>query len=434
VTGSTGSANFPTRNPFQATLAGKEDAFVTSLDITGTALAYSTYLGGSGWDIGYAIAVDSSGSVYVAGETSSTDFPTRNPFQAAKAGSEDAFVARLDPSDAESLLDSSYLGGSGFDSAFALTIGTHASFLLGMCTTSNDLPDLPGRGLHQKAPAGRTDAFIAWMAFGSTLTVAKSGTGSGTVTSSPSGIDCGSTCSATYNENTLVTLTATPATGSTFTGWSGGCTGTGTCTLTMTGNLTTTAIFGLETACTYSSVVNPKNYSSPKAGTVTLTVKGTGETKTTACPDPAITISDTWMIPTTSSGWTKNKKTVKISITQNGSSSSRSGSITVADTAHVITQKGAPCTITKFTPTSQSVPVTGNSYTFRAAVTPQDCSWQAASNKAWIEVTTPTGTGTGNVGYTVPANTTKKTQSGAITVTLDQNKKKKSITVRQAGK
>ncbi|MGA2782341.1 MAG: CFI-box-CTERM domain-containing protein [Smithella sp.] len=76
------------------------------------------------------------------------------------------------------------------------------------------------------------------------LTVTKSGTGSGTVTSSPSGINCGSTCSASYNSGTSVTLTASPNSGYTFTGWSGGgCSGTSTCTVTMTAATTVTATF-----------------------------------------------------------------------------------------------------------------------------------------------------------------------------------------------
>lgn len=77
-----------------------------------------------------------------------------------------------------------------------------------------------------------------------TLTIATAGTGSGTVTSSPTGINCGATCSASFASGTSVTLTATPATSSTFTGWSGGgCSGTGSCVVTMDAAKTVTATF-----------------------------------------------------------------------------------------------------------------------------------------------------------------------------------------------
>ena len=75
------------------------------------------------------------------------------------------------------------------------------------------------------------------------LSVAKNGAGSGTVTSSPAGISCGSTCSANFASGTAVTLTATPASGSAFGGWSGACTGTGTCSTTMTAARSVTATF-----------------------------------------------------------------------------------------------------------------------------------------------------------------------------------------------
>ena len=80
-----------------------------------------------------------------------------------------------------------------------------------------------------------------------TLTVSKSGTGSGTVKSSSDGIDCGSDCSETYNSGTSVTLTATADSSSTFAGWSGVCSGTGTCTVTMDSNKTITASFTIKT-------------------------------------------------------------------------------------------------------------------------------------------------------------------------------------------
>lgn len=89
-------------------------------------------------------------------------------------------------------------------------------------------------------------AQTASSAFLNTLTVSKSGTGSGAVTSSPAGIDCGSTCSHGYGYGTSVTLTAAPSTGSTFAGWSGACSGTGTCNVTTNAAAAVTATFSLE--------------------------------------------------------------------------------------------------------------------------------------------------------------------------------------------
>jgi hypothetical protein len=97
-------------------------------------------------------------------------------------------------------------------------------------------------------PRIRVDAALSAIGGGTTytLTVAKSGTGSGTVTSNPAGISCGGTCSASYASGTSVTLTETPASGSTFAGWSGACSGTGTtCTGTMNSAVSVTATFAL---------------------------------------------------------------------------------------------------------------------------------------------------------------------------------------------
>lgn len=78
----------------------------------------------------------------------------------------------------------------------------------------------------------------------STLTVEKSGSGNGTVRSAPSGIDCGGRCTASFPTNNTVTLTANPASGSTFVGWSGACSGT-SCTVTMSSDQTVSAQFDL---------------------------------------------------------------------------------------------------------------------------------------------------------------------------------------------
>ena len=97
------------------------------------------------------------------------------------------------------------------------------------------------------------------------LTVSKAGTGTGTVTSAPAGITCGATCAADFGDGTSVVLTATPDAGSVFTGWTGDCTGTGTCTLTMSADHTVTATFDTAPLITHHLTVS-------KAGTGTGTV------------------------------------------------------------------------------------------------------------------------------------------------------------------
>ena len=102
LAGDTGSSNFPTLNPAQPTFAGGEgDGFVAKLNATGSALIYSTYLGGSGGssfgDADNAIVADSAGNAYVTGQTDSTDFPTANALQPTHGGGTfDAFIAKFD--------------------------------------------------------------------------------------------------------------------------------------------------------------------------------------------------------------------------------------------------------------------------------------------------------------------------------------------------
>ena len=95
VTGDTTSTDFPTASPIQAVFGGTNDAFVTKLNAAGSALVYSTFLGGSGSDIEVSIAVDSFGNAYVTGYTDSTDFPTVSPFQSTIAVAEDVFIAKI---------------------------------------------------------------------------------------------------------------------------------------------------------------------------------------------------------------------------------------------------------------------------------------------------------------------------------------------------
>jgi len=180
VTGGTYSTNFPTTaGAFQTTYAGgytgysTGDAFVTKLDPTGSALVYSTYLGGSdGADSGNGIAVDADGNAHVTGTTNSTNFPTTpDAFQLTYAGGydvytfRDAFVTKLDPT-GSTLVYSTYLGGNSVDSTRGIAVDAGSNIYVTGSTNSGNFPTTPGAF----QPIGHTgagyssntyDAFIA---------------------------------------------------------------------------------------------------------------------------------------------------------------------------------------------------------------------------------------------------------------------------------
>ena len=114
-------------------------------------------------------------------------------------------------------------------------------YVVSACKTEVLLQSAAGPGL------GTTECQGASTPANQTLTVTKAGTGTGTVTSAPAGINCGATCAAPFASGTQVTLTAAPTTGSTFTGWGAPCSGTGTCVVTLTAATTVTATFTLST-------------------------------------------------------------------------------------------------------------------------------------------------------------------------------------------
>ncbi|MFC2157746.1 SBBP repeat-containing protein [Acidobacteriota bacterium] len=141
VTGSTSSTNYPTLNQYQAVQAS-DDVFVTKIDTTqsgASSLLYSSYFGGSGQDLGYGIAVDSSGNAYVTGLTSSTDYPTLNQYQTNQVGA-DAFMTKIDPtqSGGSSLIYSTYLGGNLAEQANGIAVdGSGNAYVTGWTSSTN---------------------------------------------------------------------------------------------------------------------------------------------------------------------------------------------------------------------------------------------------------------------------------------------------------
>jgi hypothetical protein len=156
VTGSTTSSDFPTTDgAFQITIGGFRDAFVTKLNADGSALVYSTFLGGSDDDDGFAIAVDAAGSAYVTGNAFSDDFPIADAVRARSGG----FVTKLNPTGSALVYSTTELGEAGI-----AVDAAGSAYVTGLA--GSGLPTTPGAFQTTLSPSGipdfeLVDAFVA---------------------------------------------------------------------------------------------------------------------------------------------------------------------------------------------------------------------------------------------------------------------------------
>jgi len=170
IVGTTQSLDFPaTPGAFRTRLnstTGVSDVFVSKLNASGSALIYATYIGGSGFDFGRAIAIDGAGNAYVTGQTGSSNFPTTGgAFQRAikfiptprPADPLDAFVTKLNPT-GSALVYSTYLGGVDVDDALGIAVDAAGNAYVTGQTTSHDFPTTPGA--FSRTSGGSNDAFV----------------------------------------------------------------------------------------------------------------------------------------------------------------------------------------------------------------------------------------------------------------------------------
>ena len=159
ITGLTNSTDFPLVHPFQAAFrGGRNDAIVAKLNPQGSALVYSTYLGGSGNDEARSVAVDRDGNAYLTGYTESDDFPIASAFQASHGGgSNDAFITKLSAA-GDSQVYSTFLGVGGDDFGRAIAVDAAGNAYV---TGYTDSDDFPAVNPLQPAYAGNTDTFVA---------------------------------------------------------------------------------------------------------------------------------------------------------------------------------------------------------------------------------------------------------------------------------
>ncbi len=259
-----------------------------------------------------------------------------------------------------------------------------------------------------------------------TLSVTRAGSGSGTVTSTPAGINCGATCEATFKKGTKVSLTPAPADGSVFTGWSGDCSGAKKCSVAMKADKSVSV--GFDTgSCSYTISPSAKNLTY-KGGTVTVRV--TAGTYT-YCNAPEIVNNTGWI--TAVNSFANDRGTIKLTVPALDSSTGRSGTLTIGGKTFTLTQSGKLCSLSINPSSSGNLGSGQMSGSFGVHATPSDCAWNAESSvPGWLFITSgSSGTGDGIVNMTVSANTTGKPRSGKVTVTLTANKKKKVYSVKQ---
>ncbi|MDW8303124.1 MAG: SBBP repeat-containing protein, partial [Bacteroidia bacterium] len=172
VTGYTGSTNFPVQNPgggayYQGTRSGTQDAFVLKFTNTGVR-QWATYYGGSNNEVGYSVAVDGTGNVFVTGYTESTNFPVHNPggsvfFQASNGGWYDVFILKF--SNLGIRQWATYYGGSQDDIGYSLAVDNTGNLLVTGITLSTNFPVYnPGSGAYYQGTkaggSGIADVFI----------------------------------------------------------------------------------------------------------------------------------------------------------------------------------------------------------------------------------------------------------------------------------
>ncbi len=319
----------------------------------------------------------------------------------------------------------------------------------GPAVNGSIFPATPGANFWSASPAGANGSDSAWLVYfghgaaysggrsgnyavrlvrggeqssGSfALTVGKSGSGTGSVTSSPAGIDCGSACSASFTSGSSVTLTATPSNGSNFGGWSGACSGTGSCVVGMTEAKSVTASF-LTDACTYFLNTN--------SAAVMATASTASISVTSSCAWTA-TSNASWISITSGASGSGNG-TVAYAIAANTGTTSRTGTLTVAGQTFTVTQAAATVSAPVCTLSANPATITaGASATLTATCTPTATShiWTGAGcagTSASSCTVSPTATTT----YTVTGvNTGGTSQAASATVTVTATANATSYTV-----
>ena len=157
ITGDTNSSDMLRAKSLRKGAGGATDVFVAKLSADGSTVLYSTYIGGSAADVGYGIALDGAGNVYLTGDTRSSDFPLAKPLQPALGGEVDVFVTKLS-ADGSQLLYSTFVGGSGGERGQGIAVDASGNAHVTGYTNSTDFPT--HTPLQPAFAGGNADAFV----------------------------------------------------------------------------------------------------------------------------------------------------------------------------------------------------------------------------------------------------------------------------------
>ncbi len=461
LAGGTSSPNFPTKNPVQAALGGSTDMFVTKLKADGSGLIFSTYLGGSGGESACpTVQADSSGNLFVCGGTGSTDYPTKNAAQASFGGGSggDLCVTKLNPA-GDTILFSTYFGGSGTDGG-GLRLDANGNFYLIGQTTSPNLPTLNafqpsygGGGSMYGMPSMFGDAFVAKFNAGSGALIWSTYYGGkdedavyGAMLDAAGNVYLGGNTASTNlptanpiqagygggaHDSFVAKITA--AGGLEFSSYYGGngdeqalfvrnasgdmyLFGTTTSTDLKTVGALQSTYGGGESDMFIAKItpsggatfsILPVNQSYPTSG-------GSGSVQVSGSGAWSVVNNNTW-IHITSGGSGSGNSTVQYTVDANAGAA-RTGVLTIAGQTFSVIQDGQAAGLT-LSPTSQTLPAAGGVYGV-SVTAPSTTAWTAtpASADPWITIVTgASGTGNGTVSYRVAANP-GGARTGSITI------------------
>ncbi len=411
VTGHTNSTNFPTNNAYRATLSGVLDGFVVKISAGGNALLYGTYIGGSGIDYAHGIAVDSAGTMYVAGYTTSTDLPNTLLGQTL-SGPTDGYVIKI-PAAGNQVAFSAYIGGSNDDYILGIAIDPSSNIYVTGRTNSINVAH---SGTFQSGPAGNDDAFVSklnssgarlyWTYIGGSendigRSIAVDATGAAYITGDTSSSNFPVTAGVlqpTFGGVADAFVTKLNPNGatldfSTYLGGNGSDIGYGIA-INAAGNAYVTGQT-LSTNFLLVSSVKAPDQNMLDAFVTKFTPNGAKAVYSTLAGGASTEQANGIAVDTAGSAYITG-----VTLSNNIASSIPGGALTGTQDAFFM--KFSDCSIS-FAPSSASPGVNGGSGAFTVN-TPANCSWTAFTTSSFVQINSGSGTGPGTVNYTVSAN------------------------------